>query len=154
MVVWLLVAALGVPQFLTGFAEPPPVAPTDLVVGRQTVDLREPLLARTRGAKLVLFVRDRAALLGPDNAAFEAAVPPGSVTARLRAGDGNDLVLDHTGYAYYRGFAGLVLSEREPGTDNTLYDALEIEAAKALPRVRFMWLDRAGRRVQDLPAPR
>jgi len=154
MLVWLFVTALGVPQFLVGLPEAPPVAPTDLVVGRQSVDLREPLLARTRGAKLVLFVRDRSALTASDNAAFEAAVPPGSVTAHLRARDGDDLVLDHTGYAYYRGFAGLVLSEREPGADNTLYDALEIEAAKALPRVRFMWLDRAGRRVQDLPAPR
>ena len=81
MVVWLMSTALGVPQLISGFPEAPPVAPTDIAAGRQSVDLRAPLVARTRGAKLVLFVRDRSALSAAHIAAFEAAIPRSTTPA-------------------------------------------------------------------------
>src|SRR5688572_14078829 len=77
-----------------------PAAPFDVAVGHQEVALREPLVARDYGVRLVLFVRDRGR---PD---FEGAVPAGSVTAHLTGADGRELVLEHTGYAYYRGYKG------------------------------------------------
>jgi len=128
-----------------------PVAPLDLAPGTQTVALREPLIARHAGASLVLLVRDRAALGVPAHdqvGGFERAVPAGTVTARLRGPDGADLVLRHTGYVYHRGQAGLLLTG--PGGGKARYDSLDIEARRALPGVRFVWLDRPGRLLDDV----
>lgn len=128
-----------------------PVAPLDLVAGRQDVPLRAPLVARSPGARLVLAVRG-----GDDGrrAAFEAALPPGSARAWLRADDGSVLEFAHTGYVYFRGYAGLVLSETHPGRGNVRYDALTIDSAQALDNVQVVWLDQRVRSVRDLPLPR
>lgn len=129
-----------------------PVAPMDLTSGAQRVELREPLVARTRGARLVLLVRGSAvtdAAAADTVGAFEAALPRGSVTARLRDTAGHELVLEHTGYTYHRGYAGLLLTSTEVA-HNQRYDTLEIDADVALPNVRFVWLDRATRQLQDM----
>lgn len=150
MLAWLLAFSL------TGFAPAVPegqvVAPADVVAGAQSIALRAPLVARAPGARLVLFVRDLSMLQTPGMdrvAGFEHALPPGSVSARLRAADGHELVLRHTDYVYYRGLAGLVLTESLPGARNTLYEALELESARALPGVQFVWLDRLAKTVRD-----
>ena len=59
---WQLILYFG----MVGFAPPGndglAAAPFDLAGGPQVVDLREQLIARTEGARLVLFVRDRSEL--------------------------------------------------------------------------------------------
>ena len=128
-----------------------PVAPLDITVGRQEIPLRAPLVGRTPGARLVLFVRDLSAFAPAGDQrlpGFERALPPGSVRARLVGRDG-ELDFVHTEYVYHRGFAGLVLTEVIPGQGNRLYDRLQLDADVALPGVQFVWLDRVGRRVQD-----
>ncbi|MEX2482163.1 MAG: hypothetical protein WD928_15000 [Gammaproteobacteria bacterium] len=150
MLAWLLTLSLTglgpiVPEGLA-------VAPVDVVAGSQTIALRAPLVARTPGARLVLFVRDLSALKAPGMdrvAAFEHALPPGSVSARLRSPDGRALELQHTAYLYHRGLAGLVLTESAPGQSNTLYATLEVEASRPLPGVQFIWLDALARDVRD-----
>ena len=130
-----------------------PIAPLDIAAGPQAIALRAPLVARTRGARLVLFIRDLSAFGAAGTArttAFEQALPPGSVSARLRSNDGRVLELEHTDYVYQRGYAGLVLTETMPGTANTRYDTLELDSASALPGVQFVWLDRLVRTVQDI----
>jgi hypothetical protein len=121
-----------------------PVAPFDLERGQQQVVLREPLFARSAGARLVLFVRGR------DRTDFETRHPTGSVTAHLRDTAGHELTLAHTGYTYYRGFAGLVLTEQTPSDRRLAYGALELDTKVALDDVRVVWLDRRARQVQDL----
>jgi hypothetical protein len=150
MLSWLL--AFTVTGFGPLIPEGLPVAPVDVVAGAQTIALRAPLVARTPGVRLVLFVRDLSAFAAQRSdrlVAFEQALPPGSVKARLRSSDGRELELRHTDYVYHRGYAGLVLTETAPGLGNTLYGTLEIDAATALPGVQFVWLDRLVRTVQD-----
>ncbi len=155
MTAWLLAVALfGLAEHVP---EGAPIAVTDLAAGRQAVSLRAPLVARTAGTRLVLFVRALQALGGTGDArrsGFESALPPGSVRAWLRSADGQVLELAHTDYVYFRGFAGLVLGEVSPGRGGTRYDTLEIDTARDLPAVRFMWLDQRTRSVRDFPAPR
>lgn len=130
-----------------------PVAPVDLDAGVQAIELREPLMARGSGARLVLLVRDRAATAADPArtvAAFEERLPTGSVEARLRGTNGVALTLKHTGYVYHRGYAGLVLTG-QGGVKNRRYDHLEIESSRTLENVRMVWLDRTGRQLQDLP---
>ncbi len=130
-----------------------PVAPVDVEVGRQVVELRKPLIAKRPGARLVLYVRDTSSLrvTDPDvESAFESAVPEGSVVAYLRGSDDAELILQQTGYSFYRGYAGIVLSA--PGTQLHMdrFQHLELETNVALKGVRFVWLDRDGRRVEDV----
>lgn len=160
MLSWLVAfAVVGIPQFMP---EGPAVAPVDISAGHQVVDLRAPLFARTAGVRMVLFVRDVAAVLddvrnptaADRHGRFELAVPPGSITAHLTSADGVRLTLEHTGYRYYRGFAGLVLTETSAGARGQLYSHLELDADVALPDVRFVWLDQLTRTVRDVPPPR
>jgi hypothetical protein len=127
--------------------------PQDVQIGRQVVELRRPLIARTRGVKLVLFVRGRGAL-GIDNTNviqdFEASVPHGSVNAFLSGSDGEELSLTHSDYIFYRGHMGLVLTEVNPAQRGDRYRHLELDAKIPLQNVRFVWLDRAGRRLDDV----
>ncbi len=155
MMSWLLAFVVGGVPLLQ--IDGPPIAPVDILPGHQVVELRGPLIARTAGARLVLFVRDHSTLTGqrPDRGnAFEEAVPAGSVTARLSNPDGGELTLAHTGYTYYRGYSGLVLTETSPGARQQRYSHLELDASVALPDVRFVWLDQLTRTVRDVPAPR
>lgn len=152
-----LILAFATFGFVPLHEDAPPIPPTDVSIGHQQVDLRGPLVARSRGVRLVLFVRDQRAVTGAPAAAFaafEEAVPAGSVTAVLQGADGSALTLEHTGHTYYRGFSGLVLSEREPGPGNAIYRGLELDSNVALPGVRFVWLDRDARTVRDVPGPR
>lgn len=121
-----------------------PVAPFDLTPGHQQVALREAMVARSRGVRLVLFVR------GGDRAGFEARHPAGSVTAHLADDAGHQLTLAHTGYTYYRGFTGLVLTEQAPAGGGLAYSRLDLDAKVTLDNVRVVWLDRQARRVEDL----
>jgi len=142
---------------LTGIApavpEGLPVAPFDIEVGRQVVELRKPLVARAEGARLVLYIRELANLgvTGRDIVGgFETAVPEGSVTAYLTGLGGEQLTLEHTGYSFYRGHAGLVLTEADAPGRSEMYRHLELDAKLPLKGVHAVWLDRVGRRVQDV----
>lgn len=130
-----------------------PAAPVDVVVGQQVVDLRQPLYARSPGAYLVLYVRDRSNLENPSGTvieAFESAVPTGSVVARLNGPDADPLTLVHSEYSYYKGFAGIVLRAPEINTHGDLYNSLELDSKVDLKKVRVVWLNRGGARVEDL----
>ena len=132
-----------------------PAAPVDVEIGRQAVELRKPLVVRMEGARLILFVRE---LSGLDIAghgardAFKTAVPRGSVSAYLTSADGRQLKLEHTGYSYYRGVRGLLLTHLSGAIDKTpeLYRQLELDAKLALKGVRLVWLDRGARQVWDV----
>ncbi len=121
-----------------------PVAPFDIAVGHQVVELREAMVARSAGVRMVLFVR------GETPAAFEAHYPAGSVTAHLRDGHGQEIALAHTGYVYYHGHAGLELTEQAPAARGQAFGHFELEAKVKLNDVRVVWLDRLARRVEDL----
>jgi hypothetical protein len=143
-------AAIGILPFVPNGL---PVAPTDVQAGHQVVELLKPLVARSPGARLVLYVRGTGDLgLAHRNIfrEFEAAVPRGSVVAYLTGERGEILTLRHTGYSYYRGYAGLVLSATNAPARLELYRHLEIDAKVPLKGVRFVWLDRGGRRVEDV----
>ena len=146
LTLWMGGLRLTVPEGL-------PAAPLDLEAGVQRVELRAPLIARTVDARLVLMVREPLAenvQLGYGIAGFEQAVPRGSVRARLHSDGGGTLELEHSDYLYHRGYRGLVLTEVQPGRGNVRYGDLEIESDVRLPGVRLVWLDRRGRRIQDL----
>lgn len=121
-----------------------PVAPFDIGVGHQVVPLREAMVARSAGVRMVLFVR------GDTPAAFEARYPAGSVTAHLRDASGHEIALAHTGYVYYHGRAGLELTEQAPAARGQAFGHFELEARVPLNDVRVVWLDRLARRVEDL----
>lgn len=121
-----------------------PVAPFDIAVGRQVVELRDTMVARSPGVRMLLFVR------GNTPAEFEARYPAGSVTAHLRDGQGQEIALAHTGYVYYHGHAGLELTEQAPATRGQAFGHFELEAKVALNGVRVVWLDRLARRVEDI----
>lgn len=121
-----------------------PVAPFDITVGRQVVELRDTMVARSPGVRMLLFVR------GNTPAEFEARYPAGSVTAHLRDGQGQEIALAHTGYVYYRGYAGLELTEQAPATRGQAFGHFELTAKVALNDVRVVWLDRLARRVEDI----
>ena len=132
-----------------------PAAPLDLEVGRQAVELRKPLVVRMEGARLILFVRDLSGLDIADHGARDAlewAVPTGSVSAYLTGADGRQLKLEHTGYSYYRGVRGLLLTHSNGAVDKTpeFYRQLELDAKLALKGVRLVWLDRGARQVWDI----
>jgi hypothetical protein len=132
-----------------------PATPLDVAVGRQTVELRIPLTVRAEGARLVLFVRDVHSLGISDGDVlekFKTAVPAGSVSALLSGTDGRELKLEHTGYTFYRGYKGLILSESglPAGGTPQLYSQLELDAKLALRGVRIVWLDRAVLQVWDV----
>jgi hypothetical protein len=132
-----------------------PATPMDVEVGRQAVELRKALEVQNDGARLVLFVRAAKRLgIGDGNVLenFKAAVPEGSVSALLTGADGKELKLEHTGYTFYRGYKGLILTGAgvpEGGTPQ-LYSRLELDAKLALPGVRIVWLDRAVLQVWDV----
>ena len=121
-----------------------PVAPFNINVGQQVVDLREAMIARSAGVRMVLFVR------GDTPAHFEARYPIGTVTAHLRDAQGREIALAHTGYVYYHGHAGLELTEQAPATRGQAFGHFELDAKVALSNVRVVWLDRLARRVEDL----
>jgi hypothetical protein len=130
-----------------------PVAPVDIEIGRQLVALRKPLIAKRPGVRLVLYVRDTSNLgiAGPDvTDAFESAIPEGSVVAYLSGTDNQQLTLRQTGYSFYRGYAGIVLSAPSAQPSMARYQYLELDTKVALKGVRFVWLDRHGRRVEDV----
>lgn len=121
-----------------------PIAPFDLNVGHQRVELRQTMIARGAGVRMVLFVR------GATPARFEARNPLGSVTARLRDTAGHEIALAHTGYVYYHGHAGLELTETEHAQRGQSFAQLQLEAKVALDDVRVVWLDNLAKRVEDL----
>ena len=143
-VAWFV--ALAINGLLNLEPESLPAAPFDLAAGTQAVPLRMPLIARTRGVRMVLYVRKAVP------AEFERSNPPGTVEAHLVADDGSTLTLRHTGYDYYRGLAGLVLTEAdaEEARRGQRFDRVEFASREPLRGVRMVWLDRLARRVQDL----
>ena len=121
-----------------------PVAPFDIEIGHQVVEVREAMVARSPGVRMVLFVR------GETPARFETRYPAGSVTAHLRDARSQQLTLVHTGYIYYHGRAGLELTEQAPAARGQAFGHFELEAKVSLHNVRVVWLDRLARRVEDL----
>lgn len=120
------------------------VAPFNVDVGQQVVQLREPMIARSPGVRMVLFVR------GETPADFEASHPTGSVTVHLRDEQGHEIALAHTGYVYYHGLAGLELTEQTAAGRGQSFAHFELEARVAMRNVRVVWLDRLARRVEDV----
>jgi hypothetical protein len=132
-----------------------PATPMDVAVGTQQVDLRLPLEVQDNGVQLVLMVRDASELgIDAQNVAtsFESTVPTGSFSAVLTGLDGSQLHLTHTGYTFYKGYKGLVLTgaQNPVGDLPQLYSKLEVEAKLALSDVRILWIDRAGLTVRDV----
>ena len=131
-----------------------PAAPVDVTVGRQTVELRLPLEMHG-GGRLMLFMREVESLgiTGGDVVdQFKTAVPHGSVRAFLTDQNGDQLTLDHTGYTFYRGYKGLVLSEEEPMASGwpRMYTQLELDSKTPLSGVRIVWIDRSVLQVWDV----
>lgn len=124
--------------------QPLPVAPFNINVGQQVVDLRETIIARSAGVRMVLFVH------GDSPAHFQARYPTGSVTAHLRDTQGKEIALVHTGYIYYHGRAGLELTEQAPAARGEAFAHFELDAKVALNHVRVVWLDTLGKRVEDV----
>lgn len=128
-----------------------PVAPVDIHRGSQRLDLLEPLVARSPGARLILFVRAATGAAPGSSAALAGAVPPGAVRAVLTGANGRELHLEHTDYTDYQGFRGLVLTGEAPGTQTpALYLRLDVESSVALEDVRVVWLNRAVVNVRDV----
>ncbi|MCZ6665911.1 MAG: hypothetical protein O7B81_11440 [Gammaproteobacteria bacterium] len=132
-----------------------PVTPLDIQVGRHAVELRISLEVRAPGARLILFVRetDGLGITDPDVAdAFKTIVPEGSVSAFLTGRDGKQLKLVHTGYSFYRGYKGLVLTEADPieQAGPQMFSRLELDSKLALNGVRAVWIDRAVLQVWDV----
>lgn len=121
-----------------------PVAPFNVNVGEQVVELRQPMVARSSGVRMVLFMR------GGTPARFEAAHPTGSVTAHLRDAGGHEIALAHTGYVYYHGYTGLELTEQTAAGRGQSFGHFQLEARVAMRNVRVVWLDRLARRVEDV----
>lgn len=121
-----------------------PAAPFDMSIGQQQMQLREAMVARSPGVRMLLFVR------GVQPAQFEARNPLGSVTAHLRDSQGREIALAHTGYVYYHGHAGLELTEREAAQRGQSFAQVELDAKVALDNVRVVWLDSLAKRVEDL----
>ena len=142
MITWL--ASLAIGGMLHLQPESLAAAPFDITIGQQQVDLRAPLIARAPGVRMVLFVRKGVP------AEFERANPAGSITAHLSTTDGRAITLEHTGYYYYHGMAGLILTEADAASRGERFAHLELEAKVPLQRVHLVWLDRLARRVQDL----
>lgn len=150
---WPLLVLFGLGAIAPLAKDGLPVAPVDIEPGRQLVALRKPLHARSPGAYLILYIRDRRpyeAAATDARQAFETSVPAGAVAARLRARDGANLSLTHSGYSYYRGYSGIVLRPDEEHRYGELYVELEVDSAVALPAVRFVWMSRGGERVEDI----
>lgn len=149
----LIVALVGFGSVAPNAKQGLPVAPVDIEPGQQIVELRAPMYARSRGAHLVLYVRDRSNL-GINDAnlveEFESAVPAGSITAYLSGPNAEPLVLRHSAYSYFRGYAGIVLTAESPDAAGDLYNQLELQSDVPLKNVRFVWLDRGGARVEDV----
>lgn len=121
-----------------------PAAPFDLSVGQQELHLREAMVARSPGVRMLLFVRGRTP------AEFEAHNPIGSVIAHLRDSAGHEVALAHTGYVYYHGRAALELTEQTAAHRGQSFAHVELEAKVALDDVRLVWLDSLAKRVEDL----
>lgn len=150
---WPLLVLLGLGAIAPLGKDGLPVAPVDIEPGRQLVALRKPLHARSPGAYLILYVRDRRPFAGAATDArhaFELSVPEGAVVARLNARDGTSRTLTHQGYSYYRGYSGIVLRPDDKRGYGELYNELEIDSSVALPAVRFVWMNRGSERVEDI----
>jgi hypothetical protein len=58
----------------------------------------------------------------------------------------------HTGYSFYHGYAGLVLTQADTSGQGDLYRHLELDAKVSLKGVRMVWLDRRTKHAQDIGA--
>ncbi|MEM7465479.1 MAG: hypothetical protein AAF387_01195 [Pseudomonadota bacterium] len=134
------------------FNDPLAADPFDLVSGAQVVELRQPLFNRQPGARLILYTKQypHRGEVADSISAFKAQFPTGSVSARLQGSDEVQLDLKHTGYSFYRGTYGLVLTADEELLDTELFNTLNITSDVALDNVRAVWIDRGGRDIRDL----
>ena len=134
------------------FNDPLVVDPFDLVTGSQMVELRRPLINRQPGARLILYTKqfsdshdDKVSV-----DAFKNQYPIGSVTAELRGAENVQLRLQHSGYSFYRGAYGLVLTAVEEPHEAEMFRTLTIDSETTLDNVRAIWIDRGARDVRDL----
>lgn len=141
-------ALIGAPSFVHDHL---PVAPVDIREGRQELELLEPLVRRTPGARLILFVRAAPGVADGSSAALAAVVPAGAVSAVLTTAAGEKLHLRHTDYTDYKGFRGLVLTGDPPeAATPSLYGRLEVDSSVALEDVRVVWINRGAIDVRDV----
>ena len=132
--------------------DPLVIAPFDLVTGSQMVELRRPLINRQPGARLVLYTKQFSG--NSDDKvtveAFKTQYPIGSVTAELRGTKNVKLKLVHSGYSFYRGVYGLVLTAAEEPNDAEMFRTATIDSKMTLDNVRAIWIDRGARNIRDL----
>ena len=129
--------------------------PFDLQLGEQTITLRKPLVNRLPGARLILYTRD--SVDNVDHArspeAFQEAFPLGSIAATVHTADTskkNSLRLVHTGYSYYKGAKGLVLTVEDEQASSGFFTNVEVNSMVKMSKVKAVWIDRGGRNIRDL----
>ena len=134
------------------FNDPLAIDPFDLVTGTQIVELRRPLVNRQPGARLILYTKQFSEIYDEKStiAAFKTEYPIGSLTAELRGAENRRLKLKHSGYSFYRGAYGLVLTPVEEPQDAVMFRTLTIDSDRTLNNVRAIWIDRGSRDVRDL----
>lgn len=126
--------------------------PFDLQMGQQSVSLRKPLINRMSGARLILFTR---ASPGENNidgslAGFQDGVPLGSIKATVSTANNESQGLVHTGYSYYKGAKGVVLTLADESATTALFTDIEIDSTVSMKDVKAVWIDRGGLDVRDL----
>ena len=127
-------------------------APFNLELGQQKVSLRKPLINRMSGARLILFTRDSAngASSTDSLAEFQNTYPVGTVEAVATTKDQEQARLVHTGYSYYKGAQGIVLTLAAAQLSTGIFTGLDIESTIKMSNVKAVWIDRGSIDVRDL----
>lgn len=127
-------------------------APFDLALGQQTIALRKPLINRMSGARLILFTRDSSnGTSSTDSLAdFQDNHPLGTVDAIATTKNSNEMRLIHTGYSYYKGAKGIVLTLEDSAANTDLFISLNINSGIKMSNVKAVWIDRGSLDVRDL----
>lgn len=120
--------------------------PVDLTTEWQEVALREPLSARTGNPRLILYIRDLESLGVARKRIVQdlpKAIPRASMSAIVTNATGATFTLEHTGYSFYRGMAGIVLEAFNVPRGETFYK-LNVKSAVPVKGVTMAWLDSLG----------
>ena len=127
-------------------------APFDLQLGEQSITLRKPLINRLPGARLILYTRESVdnVSLARSPEAFQEAFPLGAIEATVQTAEKNSLRLVHTGYSYYKGAKGLVLTVEDEQANSALFTNVEVNSTVKMNNVKAVWIDRGGRDIRDL----
>jgi len=126
-------------------------APVAIGTDWTTVQLREALTANTGRPRLIVYIRDLAAVdMDREQVVTQLpnVFPHGSVQAQARTRDGADYSLTLTGYSFFRGMPGLVLEGAGVARGTTFY-SLQLRAPRPIENAVMIWLDSLGRARPD-----